>query len=34
VLDAAKEFFNHQLIGVRGMLEEMRGDLPGKAARR
>ena len=34
VLDAAKEFFNHQLIGVRSMLEEMGGGLPGKAARR
>lgn len=34
VLDAAKEFFNHQLTGVRSMLEEMGGGLPGKAARR
>jgi ArsR family transcriptional regulator len=34
VLDAAKEFFNHQLVAVRSMLEEMGGGLPGKAARR
>jgi ArsR family transcriptional regulator len=34
LLDAAKEIFNHQLIGVRGMLEEIHGILPTKAARR
>ena len=28
MLDAAKEFFNYQLIGVRSMLEEMGGGLP------
>jgi DNA-binding transcriptional ArsR family regulator len=34
LLDAAKEIFNHQLIGVRSMLEEIHGVLPSKAARR
>lgn len=34
LLDAAKEIFNNHLIGVRGMLEEIEGGLPTKAARR
>ena len=34
LLDAAKEIFNNHLIGVRGMLEEIHGGLPTKAARR
>src|SRR3569832_736765 len=34
LLDAAKEIFNHHLIGVRGMLEEIQGVLPAKTARR
>ena len=34
LLDAAKEIFNHQLVGVRSMLEEIDGILPSKAPRR
>src|SRR5438034_3483323 len=34
LLDAAKEIFNHHLIGVRSMLEEIHGVLPTKTARR
>ena len=34
LLDAAKEIFNHHLIGVRSMLEEIHEVLPTKAARR
>jgi len=34
LLDAAKEIFNHHLVGVRGMLEEIHAVAPTKAARR
>ena len=34
LLDAAKEIFNHQLVGVRSMLEEIHAVAPTKAARR
>ena len=34
LLDVAKEIFNHHLIGVRSMLEEIHAVVPGKAARR
>src|SRR5688500_7480973 len=34
LLDAAKEIFNHQLVGVRSMLEEIHAVAPAKAARR
>jgi DNA-binding transcriptional ArsR family regulator len=34
LLDAAKEIFNHHLVGVRSMLEEIRAVAPTKAARR
>ena len=34
LLHVAKEIFNHHLIGVRSMLEEIHGVLPTKAARR
>ena len=34
LLDAAKEIFNHQLVGVRSMLEEIDGVLPSKTTRR
>jgi DNA-binding transcriptional ArsR family regulator len=34
LLDAAKEIFNHHLIGVRSMLEEIHAVAPTKAARR
>lgn len=34
LLDAAKEIFNHQLIGVRSMLEEMKAASPSKSQRR
>ena len=33
LLDVAREIFNHHLIGVRGMLEEMKLERPGKTAR-
>ena len=34
LLDAAKEIFNHHLIGVRGLLEEIQGARPTRAASR
>jgi DNA-binding transcriptional ArsR family regulator len=34
LLDAAKEIFNHHLVGVRSMLEEIHAIAPTKAARR
>jgi ArsR family transcriptional regulator len=34
LLDAAKEIFNHHLVGVRSMLEEIHDVAPTKAARR
>lgn len=34
LLDAAKEIFNHHLVGVRSMLEEIHAVAPTKAARR
>lgn len=34
LLDVAREIFNHQLIGVRSMLEEIHLDRPKKQARR
>ena len=34
LLDVAKEIFNHHLIGVRNMLEEIHGVLPNRAERR
>src|SRR5215203_584483 len=34
LLDAAKEIFNHHLVGVRSMLEEIQAVAPTKAARR
>jgi DNA-binding transcriptional ArsR family regulator len=34
LLDAAKEIFNHHLVGVRSMLEEIHAAAPAKAARR
>lgn len=34
LLDAAKEIFNHHLVGVRSMLEEIHAGPPIKAARR
>jgi ArsR family transcriptional regulator len=34
LLDAAKEIFNHHLVGVRSMLEEIHEVAPTKAARR
>ncbi len=34
LLDAAKEIFNHHLVGVRSMLEEIHALAPTKAARR
>jgi DNA-binding transcriptional ArsR family regulator len=34
LLDAAKEIFNHHLVGVRSMLEEIHTVAPTKAARR
>jgi len=34
LLDAAKEIFNHHLVGVRSMLEEIHVVAPTKAARR
>lgn len=34
LLDAAKDIFNHQLVGVRSMLEEIHAVAPTKAARR
>lgn len=34
LLDAAKEIFNHHLVGVRSMLEEIQTVAPTKAARR
>jgi DNA-binding transcriptional ArsR family regulator len=34
LLDAAKEIFNHHLVGVRTMLEEIHAVAPTKAARR
>ena len=34
LLDAAKEMFNHHLVGVRSMLEEIHAVAPTKAARR
>jgi len=34
LLDAAKEIFNHHLVGVRSMLEEIYAVAPTKAARR
>src|SRR6266540_2218317 len=34
LLDAAKEIFNHHLIGVRSMLEEIHATPPAKAVRR
>lgn len=34
LLDAAKEIFNHHLIGVRSMLEEIHAAPPSKAVRR
>ncbi len=34
LLDAAREIFNNHLIGVRGMLEEIRTERSGKSARR
>ncbi|HET6979287.1 MAG TPA: metalloregulator ArsR/SmtB family transcription factor [Pyrinomonadaceae bacterium] len=34
LLDAAKEIFNHRLVGVRSMLEEIHAVAPTKAARR
>ena len=34
LLDAAKEIFNHHLVGVRSMLEEIHAVTPTKAARR
>src|SRR4030095_14320812 len=33
LLDAAKEIFNNHLVGVRSMLEEIRGSQPSKARR-
>ncbi len=34
LLDAAREIFNNHLIGVRGMLEEIKTERSGKSARR
>ena len=34
LFDAAKEIFNHHLVGVRSMLEEIHAVAPTKAARR
>jgi DNA-binding transcriptional ArsR family regulator len=34
LLDAAKEIFNHHLVGVRSMLEEIHAVAPAKASRR
>ena len=34
LLDAAKEIFNHHLVGVRSILEEIHAVAPTKAARR
>jgi ArsR family transcriptional regulator len=34
LLDAAKEIFNHHLVGVQSMLEEIHAVAPTKAARR
>ena len=34
LLDAAKEIFNHHLIGLRSMLEEIHAAPPAKGARR
>lgn len=34
LLDAAKEIFNHHLVGVRSMLEEIHAVAPTKAGRR
>ena len=34
LLDAAKDIFNHHLVGVRSMLEEIHAVAPTKAARR
>jgi len=34
LLDAAKEIFNHHLVGVRSMLEEIHAVAPTKTARR
>lgn len=34
LLDAAKEIFNHHLVGVRSMLEEIHAVAPTKSARR
>ena len=34
LLDAAKEIFNHHLVGVRSMLEEIHAVAPTKATRR
>jgi len=34
LLDAAKEIFNHHLIGIRSMLEEIHAESPARAARR
>ena len=34
LLDAAKEIFNHHLVGVRSMLEEIHAVAPTKVARR
>lgn len=34
LLDVAREIFNHHLVGVRSMLEEIHSEQPRKAARR
>ena len=34
LLDVAREIFNHHLVGVRSILEEMRLERPAKLARR
>ena len=34
LLDVAREIFNHHLVGVRSMLEEIHTEQPKKAARR